>query len=416
VTARFTRTQYSPGLFDVTQDIVGALPIKLIEQWLQSEQTLAAALRLLASSRVLGYNVVSDSAGLTRLTQERGLMEILAMINQPKEIIHQLGTAIGGRGIGIWAADNTQMFYPDEVDASALVSALLTIQDAVRERCAVEIGLAAHHGEFYAVSGGMYGEASEAIEAIAENETVGGEVVITRAIAERLPPGHGFVLAARDDPHGPLGQTWRVCDGPRSTVRAAAGGEYPIPYSREFHADLVAFAGRLDDARLARAMGEKYTLQRVVVLIERASEAADSHEVALFNNLALSAMMKDAGLRHLNEEHGVEVKVAGPIGIYTFEDPALALGFAETFRRELAREGIEVRIGVDAGPVVVFALAGGGMDIAGGPVNIASKLAQDCGAWGKLYLGERLRELALARGFRAVQFAVSGVEIAAFEG
>jgi len=127
-------------------------------------------------------------------------------------------------------------------------------------------------------------------------------------------------------------------------------------------------------------------------------------------------MMKDAGLRHLNEEHGVEVKVAGPIGIYTFEDPALALGFAETFRRELAREGIEVRIGVDAGPVVVFALAGGGMDIAGGPVNIASKLAQDCGAWGKLYLGERLRELALARGFRAVQFAVSGVEIAAFEG
>ncbi len=414
--AKFARSQYSPALFDVAQDIVGGLPIKLVEQWLESEQSVEDAVRLLAPTRVVGFNVVSDSAGLTRLTRRHGLLEILAGINEPKEIIYHVGTAIGGRGIGIWAADNTQMFYPKEVDASTLLSALLTIQDEVTRRCQIQIGLGAHFGEFYNVSGGLYGEQSDAIEAIAENDTAGGEIVITRTIVDRLPPHHGFTFTARDDPPTVVGPTYRLLGGPRVSEPPGARGNYPIPYSPDFYADLLAFARHIDDPTLARAIAEKYVQQRTVVLIEREGWAAETREIALFNGLALSAMMKDAGLRHLDEDHGVEIKVVGPLGIYIFEDPARALAFAETFRRELAVEGIRVRIGVDAGPVLVFTLASGGKDIAGMPVNIASKMAQDRGEWGKIHLGEQLRDLALAHGFVESHYVVSGVELRVFTG
>ncbi|HEY0134443.1 MAG TPA: hypothetical protein VGB85_10195, partial [Nannocystis sp.] len=256
--ARFSRSQYSPALFDVAQDIVGSLPIKLVERWLHSEQSHEDACRLLAPMRVVGFNVVSDSAGLTRLTLQRGLLEILALIDQPKEIIHDIGTAIGGEAIGIWAADNTQMFYPQAIAATTLLSALLAVQDAVAQRCQIRIGIAAHLGEYYRLSGGLYGAESDAIEAIAEHDTVGGEIVITQAIVARLPAGHGFTLAPREEQRAPLGPTWRVLDGPRLAAPARARGHYPIPYSAEFHADLLAFERHIEDAGFAQAMTAKY--------------------------------------------------------------------------------------------------------------------------------------------------------------
>jgi class 3 adenylate cyclase len=412
---RFSRSQYSPALFDIGQDIVGSLPIKLVERWLHSEQTHEDACRLLAPMRVVGFNVASDSAGLTRLTLQRGLLEILALIDRPKEIIHAIGTGIGGEAIGIWAADNTQMFYPQDIAAAPLLSALLAVQDAVTRRCQIQIGIGVHFGEFYRVSGGLYGAESDAIEAIAEHDTVGGEIVVTRAIVERLPADHGFTLAPREDLRTPIGPIWRVLDGPRLTAPAGARGHYPIPYSAEFHADLLAFERHLDDPGFAQAMTAKYTQHRTVVLVEREGEATGTHEVGLFVGLALSAMLKDAGLRHL-DEHGREIKVVGPLGIYTFTEPARALAFAETFRRELAREGIRVRVGIDTGPVLVFDLASGGKDIAGAPVNIASKMAQDRGEWGRIYLSERLQGLARERGFTPMHYVVSGVELRVFAG
>lgn len=44
--AKLSKKRYSTNLFDVTQDIVGALPLKLVEQWLSSEQTDDDALKL----------------------------------------------------------------------------------------------------------------------------------------------------------------------------------------------------------------------------------------------------------------------------------------------------------------------------------------------------------------------------------
>jgi class 3 adenylate cyclase len=413
--AKFARTQYSPALFDLAQDIVGGLPLRLLGRWLESDQTEADALRLLAACRVTGTNVVSDSAGLTRLTAERGLMEILAIIDQPKSIVHDFGLAIGGESVGIWAADNTQMFYPAAVPAERLLAALLAVQYEVGRRCAIKIGLAAHFGDFYSAGGGLHGDASDAVEELGENHVAGGEIVVSQAVVARLPPAHGFTLVAFGE-RAELGALWRVVDGPRLSLGTANRKRYPIPYSDAFYADLTRFEGRLGDRELARELTEKYTRHKVVVLIERHGQDADSRAIALLDNLSLSAMMKDAGLRHLGGAHGDEVKVSGPIGIYTFDEPARALEFARAFRGELAAGGVECRIGVDLGPVLVFDLAGGGKDIAGMPVNIASKMAQDCGEWGKLYLSDRVHACVDAADFRERRFSVSGVELRVFEG
>ncbi|HAG79614.1 MAG TPA: family 3 adenylate cyclase [Cyanobacteria bacterium UBA12227] len=413
---KFSKTQYSPALFDITQDIIGGLPLKVIGQWLESEQTHDVALQLLEPYKVRGYSVCSDSAGLTKLTKQKGLLEILAIINQPKEIVYAYGTAIGGQGVGIWAADNTQMFYPESVSADTLISALLTMQDEIMQRCQIRIGLGANYGEFYSLSGGLYGLEADTIEEIAENHTEGGEVAITQDIYEQFPSGHTFAVTKKGELVTKIGDIFRVTDGPRLSNIQAVDKNYPIPYSESFYADLLAYQDRLTDTAFGQELTGKYLVQKVVVLIERESKEAETHEVAMFNNLSLAALMKDVGMRLLPENNGVEIKVAGPIGIYVFDQANDALNFSRSFREELANGGVACRIGIDAGSVLLFDLAVGGKDIAGMPVNIASKMAQDKGEFGNFYLSSGMKEFVDVSQLTEIKYTVSGVEMVIYQG
>ncbi|MFN0120144.1 MAG: family 3 adenylate cyclase [Blastocatellia bacterium] len=414
------KQMFSPGLFDLAQDINGGLPLQVIGQWVDSPRDQATALNLLAPHQVTGYSVSSDTAGLSRLTKQLGLLEVLAVINRPKEIVYGLGLSIGGQGLGIWAADNTQMFYPPEVSAASLLSALLTMQDQINQSCRVKIGLGAHFGQYYALSGGLYGAEADAIEELTENETEGGEIVITQSVFDRLPPDHGFTLVEKDNDTPLPGRIFRVSDGPRLNAGPVGLVRYPIPYSESFYADLVAYQNCLDDTAFGERLARQYMRNQVVVLIERASIAADTHEVALFNNLSLSALLKDTGLRLTPAAGAREVKVNGPLGIYLFDEAASALDFARAFRQSLAEQDVACRIGLDAGPVLVFDLAGGGSDIAGMPVNIASKMAQDKGRMGGLYLSQAVMDAVRKAGggasFTELRYNVSGVDMAVYEG
>lgn len=412
---RFSRAQYSPALFDLAPDFPGGLPLHLVARWLDSEQTAEDALRLLKEHEVRGYAVVSDCAGLTRLTGQRGLLEILALINRPKEIVHGYGAAVGGRGVGIWAADNTEMLYPAATSAETLLATLLTVQDEVDRSARIRIGLGAHFGAFYQLSGGLYGAAAEAVEALAENDTEGGEIAVTQAVVDRLVEEHPFVLAPKEAADGELGAVYRVLDGPRLAAVPPVADWYPIPYSDAFYTDLLAYEAHLDDAGLAARMAGEHLRERTVVLVEREAPHEGSHEPDLLDALALSAVMKDGGLRCLPAEAAMEVKVAGPLGIYLFEHPDAAVGFARELRGHLAERGIRCRIGVDVGPVLLSALSGGGTDIAGMPVNIASKMAQDVGAPGRLYLSEAMREHVDVSGFTPIRYTVSGIHMTAYE-
>ena len=428
---KLSKKRYSPHLFDVTQDIIGALPLKLVERWLNSEQTYAEALQLLEGHRVKGYSVSSDSVGLTRLTQQRGLLEILTIIDRPKRIVYGYGRAIAGQSVGIWAADNTQMFYPDQVEAATLIAAMLTIQDQVMKSCQIKIGLAAHYGSFYAISGGLYGAEADAIEDVAENRTSGGEILITQALRDRLPFDHNFTLEQRHDLiHdfcGELGNVYRVLDGARLAQVQPASDRYPIPYSEEFYTDLLTHEHQLAKLtptqnlahNLSQSLALKYVQQKVVVLIESKNESVDKHEVAMFNQLSFTALMKDIGLQclqQLDQEPNAEIKVINSLVIYAFDQPRVALDFAQSFRKTLAEQKVTCRIGIDQGEVLIFSLASGTKDIAGAAVNVASKMAQDCGKFGKIYLSTALVELAKNNGFREFSTCISEVEFIAYEG
>ena len=325
----------------------------MVEQWSDASD----APNLLTEFHVTGYTVCSDSSGLTKLSGQKSLVEILAILNHPKEIVYGYGTAIGGHGVGIWAADNTQMFYPPAVPAETLLSALLTIQDEINERCQIKIGLGAHYGDFYSISGGLYGTEADAIEEIAENDTAGGEVVITQALLDLLPPTHAFTAVKREDASMMVGSLYRIVDGPRLSGVPPSKARYPIPYSEQFYGDLVGYDAALHDAASGERILERYTQRKVVVLIERESKPDESYEVDLLSNMALSAFMKDVAMRHLPHHNGTEIKVVGPLGIYVFDTGPAAVAFAREFGADLTRQDISCRIGIDVGPVMMFDLA-----------------------------------------------------------
>lgn len=426
----------TPGDFDTSRDVAAGLPLFLVEQWRASARTDDDARRLLSRHATRGYSVVSDSAGLTRLSQRRGLLEVLALIDRPKRILHACARAAGGRAVGVWAADNAQLFHPETVGASTLLSALLTAQDEIRCHCEARIGIGAHLGSYYELSGGLYGAEADAVEELAENDTEGGEIAVTQAVVDRLPHGHPFELRPKDGVGSLVGPVHQVLDGPRLDIPglgeawAAEGwpGEsgvtvqehYPIPYSGAFYADLLLLDAHPGDAGLAGRLAAEHLRERTVVLVERSAVPTDTPEVELLRGLSLSAAMRDVGLSLLPPEGAVEIKVAGPLGIYLFEEPAPAVRFALGMRKGLAEREIVGRIGVAAGPVLAGRTPSGGWDVAGAPVNLASKMAQDLGTPGRVHLSEAVRDALGDRvdlpGFETVRRTVSGVEMTYYVG
>ncbi len=407
--AKFSSERFPPGFFDLPRDAGEQLPVAVIERWTTSPQTRAVAREILAPHTLTGTVVSSDAAGLTRLGRQRPLVEILAMINRPKELVHAWGRAVGGRALGIWAADNSAMYYDAVVAPDRVLAMLLTMMDQVRSECEMQIGICAHHGQFFELAGGVYGPDADRVEVVAEEHTEGGELLVTDTLADRLGRPHPFALAPRADLAAAFGGILRVEDGPRLTGLAADDIAYPAPYSAQFFAEISRSRGR----RRSLMPRPSYD-EAAVVLIEREAEDPDVPEVKVLNDLALTAAMIRIGDQLLADLQGEEIKNAGLISIYTFEDCRSAVAFAEEIRTTLAQTGIRCRIGVDSGQVLIFDLGTGGRDIAGDPVNTASKLAQDAGELGHIYVSARAAQRAglTASGTRRT-YLVSGVELEA---
>jgi class 3 adenylate cyclase len=406
---KFAPGRFPPGFFDLPADAGEALPLAVIEQWTASAQDRDAAEQILAGHTLRGVVVSSDSAGLTKLSRERPLIEILALISRPKELIHGYGRAIGGSAIGTWAADNTQMSYPAEIPAERVLGMLRTTQERLRAEHTIGIGICAHLGVFYRLGDGVYGPDADRVENVAEERTAGGELVVTGELADALPAGHGFTLSVREDLAEEFGRILRVEGGPPLAGIEAADLKYPTPFDDAFYEGLSAWT---TDEHPTLPQPEYQ--DRTVVLVERERDTPDEPQVALLNDLALAAAMKRIGRTLLPAHEGTEVKTTGLISNYTCPEPGPAAKFAQAFREAFAQQGVLTRIGIDSGEVLLFDLGGGRRDIAGSPVNVASKLAQDCGEFGRIYLSDTAtRRARLERKSRVVTFDVSGVALQA---
>lgn len=405
---KFTPDRFPPGFFDLPQTAGETLPLDVIAAWTGGAQTASAARALLAPHTRRGTIVSSDSAGLTRLTRERPLIEILALVNHPKEIVHAHGRAIGGRAIGVWAADNTQMFYPLEVSADRVVAMLVTAMRRIRADCELGIGIAAHRGEFFELGGGVYGADADRVEMLAEDHAAAGELLVSDTLVDDLSI-HSFQAAARDDLPGRI---YRVTDGPVLEDLDATDTAYPAPYSSDFTSGLAEYSRTRRDSRAPNTVYRDVA----VVMVEREREEDGVPEVVVLNDLALTAAMKRIGRLLLGTSAGEEVKAMGNLGIYIFDHASAAVIFARAFRDALAEQGVRCRVGIDAGPVLLFDLTPGSREIAGSPVNVASKLSQDVGEYGAIRLSEAAARRASVQRERAtLSLLVSGVELRAYD-
>ena len=402
------KRDFYPALFDLSQDIAGDIPLALLQAWIESPKTEQAATTLLESTKVTGVSVSSDSAGLSKLSREKSLIEVLAYISQPKEVVFGLGKAIGGEGIGVWAADNTQMFYPANVAADTIVNMLIETQKRIGTYL-VKIGFGAHFGTFYRIGGGLYGTEADFIEKIAEENTEGGEIVVSDRLMEQLHHVALFQFMERKDLNNAFSKLFHVVNGPGNPDLEIHDYHYPIPYSNTFFEDIRQILPQPQRGQLA-LLEEKYIVRKVIVLIERERLEADSLEVEILNNLSFDTLMSKTAHELLELYHGDDIKTVSSLGIYVFDEASNALTFAEQFQQKLLHDdGVRCKIGMDVGSVIIFDLPNGRKDIAGSPVNIASKMAQDKGEFGHIYISDEIGHQTKPGGFVPFNLTVSGI-------
>jgi class 3 adenylate cyclase len=407
--ARLSPTRFPPGFFDLPSDAGQSLPLDLIASWIRSPQTPDAARLLLGPCTLRGIVVCSDAAGLTRLSHERSLIELLALVSRPKELVHAYGRAVGGTAVGVWAADNTAMFYPDGVSPDHVVSMLLTLADRISAECEVGIGLAVHHGQFYELGSGLHGADADRVESLAEDHTEAGELLITGELRRLLGETASFAFEPCVGP-AYASEIYRVADGPRLEGIEPSEFRYPLPFPEDFYNGLSEF----QRTRRTSVVPKPAYRDGFVVVVEREREDRDEPEMASLNDLALAAAITRVGAGLLGELGGLEVKSTGGPCIYYFDEARRSLTFARKLREFFEAQRIQLSIGIDMGRVLLFELGAGRHDIAGSPVNVASKLAQEAGKLGAITLTWAAARAAGLPDITAVEaLAASGITIEA---
>jgi class 3 adenylate cyclase len=382
-----------PALADLTQDIAGPLPVELLHDWAAGTQDLARAGHLLEGFRIEGTVVSSDTSGLSRLTEEMELLDVIALISAPKEIVHAVGVAIGGKAIGTWVADNTQMYYPGPVAADLILAGMSETQHRISTSLPVGIGMCVHSGIFYELGGGLYGRDADIVEQLAENHARGGEVLVTQEVASRFAGRRAFAFEPRPalaQLHAP--GVFALASSERLPHLPIGDTRYPHPFPPEFFDRLQALKTDGHPQRVRQDIYATYLDERVVVFIARDREGIEAGDLsALLDGLVTNALMDTI----VQGTAGAEEHLAGlggGLAILTFIKARDALDFAVALRARFMENGLTVKIGIDRGPVLSFPGSRGPTGITGDAVNVASKLSEDAGTPGKINVTARVVE------------------------
>jgi len=403
-----------PALADLTQDIAGPIPVELLHNWAGGRQDRSAAEELLLPFRIDGTVVSTDTSGLSRLTQERDLLDVLALISRPKQIVHALGIEIGGRPIGTWVADNTEMYYPVAVAADSILDAMAEVHFRVARAAPVQIGMCVHAGLFYEIGGGLYGRDALTVEFLAEECADAGEILITRETLGRIAEPGAYETRPKWDVDARLGPgVLTVRPRRRTTHLRGDDTRYPHAFTREFYDLFSSLDGNGDAGRLKDQIYAAYQRERTIVFLAREREAEESDDLtATLDNLLLDALM-DTVVRDTAGGGGQLSSSGGGLAILTFTSPRDALEFALSARGRFVENALAVQTGIDHGAVLVFEEAGRRSGIAGDPVNLASKISETAGEPGKIQITARTAErLPSIAGAEPFELQISGIRVA----
>lgn len=363
----------SPALADLRQDIAGSVPLDVVFAWADSAGDQAAHDRLLAPFLVRGTVVSSDASGLSRLSKERPLLEVLRLVQEPKETIHAYGKAIGGEAVGVWAADNTQMFYPETVNPADVVTAMAA---ALGENSAqeVRIGMAAHTGTFLKLAGGLFGADAEFVEHVAEDHTKGGELVVSGAVRDAVEVRFPGSTAPAPDIRVAGDALFRFRALAVPAAHKDTSVSYPAPFDRAF-ADFIRRTDTTDTEQ--SVLLERYRRTGPIVFLK----VRHKESRFLLDRLADWADASAAARQTATTQGADCVKCNGDIGIFLSPSLATAEPFAVALRDAMKAAGFVCNVGVADGESFVFPLDQGGRDIAGVPVNLSSKLSEEMSAF-----------------------------------
>lgn len=397
------------ALADLKQEIAGVIPVDLISLWQKSLRNAAAERSILRLHEKVGFMVNTDSAGLSKLTAQKSLLEVMRIVSQPKEIIYGIGRQIGGRGIGVWAADNTQMFYQD-IGIDELLEAMVAAQKQV-SLGPLKVGMGIHYGVYWEIGQGMFGVDAELIDEVAEEHTAGGEIVLSDKCFDdtRLQKWQTSLLKRED-----LGEHFQK-DFWSFNYEKFSGKEfevdlntedliYPLPFDRKFYQALRQMEKSAD----ARTVLEEFFANKVVVLVKIYHNKANFLLDQLTDWVVMNAFTAEIAERYEVET----IKSNGDLGIFVADSDSEAVQFAEDVLLSMVRSEDRVSIGLARGDILLFNLEGGGKDLAGGAVNIASKISEDVPGHNTLYVEESVQIPEVQRNkFEAFAMDKSGVVI-----
>jgi len=394
----------APALADIRQDIAGEIPVDLILKWATVDKSNNNHNKLLETYRRFGIVVCTDSSGLSKLTGEKSLFEVLYLVSQPKEIIYAYGAYIGGKAIGVWAADNTEMFYDKTIRPKHVLQQMAGAQNEIRN-LPIQVGMCMHTGEFWDIGGGLYGKDADLAETLAENHAGPGKLLVTKQLAQK------FYLTERQQLKKSTGRniprTAYLYDYTAVNTRVARAVEraYPFPFDRNFFDFISSYPTKNREAILR--ITKKYIRRDIVILVKVIYPRRRFLLEQLTDWVLTNAVLKKIDIKRAEIE---TIKSNGNLGIFTAISAAEAIEYAKEIREALRINGYTVNIGIATGESLVFPMPNKEKEIAGNPVNIASKLAEDAGSPGKIYIHEsvKLRKPKQAQSFKV---GISGIEL-----
>lgn len=400
------------ALADLKQDIAGPIPVEIVSKWTKSEKKDGDQVKILGPYERSGFVVSSDSSGLSRLTSERSLFEVMKIVSEPKEVIYNLGCEIGGYGVGVWAADNSQMFYPDErVGVEKLIDTMAAAQKVIHKG-PLQVGMAVHRGKFWEIGGGMFGEDADMVELVAEDFTSAKEIVVSGAVRKAWDEARHELLALREDlghfnepfyslDYDDLGQHYHKVQLP-SHADLSEKHFYPFPFTSDF---FLAMKGMGSD-ELALEKMQKYFSEKVVLLVKVYHKKMRFLLDQLTDWVVVNAILNEIVVRYDVEL----VKSNGDLAIFVADKDSEAVELAEDILLSMKESDDKVSIGLARGDVLVFDLDDDGRDIAGGPVNVASKVSEDIEDENSLYVEESVKvPLHHLKNYEGFELEKSGV-------